>query len=576
MSNFKPGPILKSLESTSELRKKLSTEELPDLCAELRRYIIDVVSEKGGHLGASLGTVELSVALHYVYNTPDDQLVWDVGHQAYAHKILTGRRDTFPTNRQWNGISGFPRRSESEYDAFGVGHSSTSISAVLGTALASKLKNETREHIAVIGDGAMTGGQAFEALNHAGAAGANITIILNDNGMSIDPNVGALKDHFDEISSEDIVIANEAWIKSVLAVSDTTNEERNAALLQGLHRDSKFFSSLNIAYYGPIDGHNTTLLVSVLEALKSVKGPKVLHCVTTKGKGYDPAEMGSATKWHAPGLFNKITGAPEKKNSASLPPKFQDVFGTTIVELAKMNDKIVGVTPAMPTGSSLNKMMEVMPDRAFDVGIAEQHAVTFSAGLATQGMTPFCNIYSTFMQRAYDQLIHDVALQELHVIFCLDRAGLVGADGATHQGVFDFAFLRCIPNIIIASPMNESELRILMYTSQLNNQGTWAIRYPRGRGVLENWETPMEAINVGTGRCIREGTDLAVISIGPMGNMALKVAQDLAEQGHDVAHYDLRFLKPLDHELLHEIFANFNDVITVEDGCIEGGMGSSI
>src|SRR6187431_445432 len=494
-----PGKLLADINYPADL-KKLDQALLVQLCDELRHFIVDNVSVYGGHFGASLGVVELTVALHYVFNTPTDQLVWDVGHQAYGHKILTGRRDTFHTNRVYGGLSGFPKRSESEYDSFGVGHSSTSVSAALGMAVASKYLNQPeKQHIAVIGDGAMTGGIAFEGMNHAGVSDSNVLIILNDNCMSIDPNVGALKDYLTDITTSRAYnkLKDEVW--NMLgklsnfgkSAQDIVSKVENG-IKSTLLSQSNFFESLNLRYFGPVDGHDVDHLVTILNDLKNIKGPKILHCVTVKGKGYGPAEQGNATTWHAPGVFDKITGEIYKKvQDKPQSPKYQDVFGHTLVELAKKNLKIMGITPAMPSGSSLNIMMKEMPDRAFDVGIAEQHAVTFSAGLATQGLIPFCNIYSSFMQRAYDQVIHDVALQKLHVIFCMDRAGLAGADGPTHHGSIDIPFMRCIPNMIVSAPMNEEELRNLMYTAQLDEvTGPFSIRYPRGNGVMVNWKTP--------------------------------------------------------------------------------------
>ncbi len=580
---IKPGDLLSRIDTPDELRK-LSQDQLVRLSQELRQYIIDSVSVYGGHFGASLGVVELTVALHYVFNTPSDQLIWDVGHQAYGHKILTGRRDVFHTNRMYNGISGFPKRKESPYDAFGVGHSSTSISAALGMAAASRYNNDTsRQHIAVIGDGALTGGMAFEAMNHAGVSDTNLLIILNDNCMSIDPNVGALKDYLTDITTSQTYnkLKDEVW-KALGKISKFGSSAQeiiakiDGSLKSFFLKQSNLFESLNLRYFGPIDGHDVNHLVSVLEDLKNINGPKILHCVTVKGKGYGPAEK-DQTKWHAPGKFDKLTGEIRKKVYESpQPPKYQDVFGHTLVELAKGNPKIMGITPAMPSGSSLNIMMKEMPDRAFDVGIAEQHAVTFSAGLATQGQIPFCNIYSTFMQRAYDQVIHDVCIQNLHVVFCLDRAGYAGADGPTHHGAYDLAYMRCIPNIVVSAPMNESELRNLMFTAQLPREGAFCIRYPRGQGVLPNWKTPMEEIAVGTGRVIQEGEDVAILTIGHIGNYVVEACQQLEKEGIRPAHYDMRFVKPLDEKLLHNIFKNFNKIITVEDGCIMGGFGSAI
>lgn len=580
-----PGKLLATINSPEDL-KKLDQVQLVQLCEELRHYIIDNVSVYGGHFGASLGVVELTVALHYVFNTPYDQLVWDVGHQAYGHKILTGRRDAFHTNRVYQGISGFPKRKESEFDSFGVGHSSTSVSAALGMAIASKyLGNDTKQHIAVIGDGALTGGIAFEGLNHAGVSDSNLLIILNDNCMSIDPNVGALKDYLTDITTSKTYnrLKDDVWnLLGKLSNFGKNAQEIVSKLENGIKStllsQSNLFESLNLRYFGPVDGHDVDHLVAVLKDLKEIKGPKILHCVTVKGKGYGPAEKGNATTWHAPGTFDKISGEIHKKTySSPQPPKYQDVFGHTLVELAKQNDKIIGITPAMPSGSSMNIMMKEMPDRAFDVGIAEQHAVTFSAGLATQGLVPFCNIYSSFMQRAYDQVIHDVCIQNLAVNFCLDRAGLAGADGPTHHGAYDIAYLRCIPNMIVSSPMNEQELRNLMFTAQLPRKDkAFTIRYPRGQGVMPDWRTPMTGVEIGKGRKIREGQDLAILSFGHVGNYVAEACGILIKKGLNPAHYDLRFAKPLDEELLHEVFTRFKRVLTVEDGCILGGVGSAV
>jgi 1-deoxy-D-xylulose-5-phosphate synthase len=578
-----PGQLLQNINYPSDL-KLLKQEELKQLSQELRQYIIDIVSVNGGHFGASLGVVELTVALHYVLNTPYDQLVWDVGHQAYGHKILTGRRDVFDTNRLHGGISGFPKRSESEYDTFGVGHSSTSISAALGMAVASQYKGETdRQHVAVIGDGSMTAGLAFEALNHAGIENSNLLVILNDNNMSIDPNVGALKEYLTDISTSKHYNRFRDDIAKVLAkISEIGPDAYKIAQkfeksIKGtLLKRSNFFEALKFRYFGPIDGHDVEHLVKVLKDLRDIPGPKLLHCITVKGKGYALAEK-DQTKWHAPGLFDKITGEIKKTvYDKPQPPKYQDVFGHTIIELAEQNPKIMGITPAMPSGCSLNLMMKAMPNRAFDVGIAEQHAVTFSAGLATQGMVPFCNIYSSFMQRAYDQVIHDVAIQNLNVIFCLDRAGIAGADGPTHHGAYDLAYMRCIPNMTVSAPMNEEELRNLMFTAQQPDMGPFVIRYPRGNGVMVDWQRPMKAIPVGKGRKICDGEDVAILSIGAIGNEVVKACAQLNADGYNPAHYDMRFVKPLDEDLLHEVFANFNKVITVEDGCIQGGMGSAV
>ena len=529
---------LKHINSPKELRL-LSQKDLPKLAQDLREFIINIVATKEGHLGASLGVVELTIALHYVFNTPEDLLLWDVGHQAYGHKILTGRKDIFHTNRQLGGISGFPKRSESIYDTFGVGHSSTSISAALGMAIASKLKGEDKHHIAVIGDASIASGMAFEGLNHAGVTDANLLVILNDNAIGIDPSVGALKQYLTNVK-------------------------------KGTQKRNNIIEALNFDYSGPIDGHDLNTLITELEKLKHVKGPKLLHIITTKGKGLKQAEA-DQVKYHAPGKFNAKTGDLEIKVSEKQPPKYQDVFGHTLVELAKENESIVGITPAMPTGSSLKYMMDEIPERAFDVGIAEQHAVTLAAGMATQGLIPFCNIYSTFLQRAYDQIIHDVAIQNLPVIFCLDRAGLVGADGATHHGVFDMSYLRSIPNLIIFAPRNEVELRNIMYTAQLGLKHPIAIRYPRGRGVTLNWKQLFTKIEVGKGELLKQGQQLAVLSIGTMANNVSKAISNL-----NVSHYDMRFVKPLDENLLHNIFKAHNTIITIEDNAITGGFGSGI
>lgn len=535
--------LLNKIDLPSDIRQ-LNLEELPQLAQELREFIIDIVAVKEGHLGASLGVVELTIALHYVFNTPIDKLIWDVGHQAYGHKILTGRKDIFDTNRKLNGLSGFPNRTESEYDDFGTGHSSTSISAILGMAIASKLKGDTqRNHIAVVGDASIAGGMAFEGLNHAGVTDANLLIVLNDNAIGIDPSVGALKKYL-------------------------TNVKKGAA------KDENIFECLNFDYSGPIDGHNLKVLIPELERLKSVSGPKLLHIITTKGKGLKRAEENQVV-YHAPGKFDKYTGELQGKSESELPPKYQDVFGHTLVDLAKKNTNIVGITPAMPTGSSLKFMMEEIPERAFDVGIAEQHAVTLSAGMATEGLVPFCNIYSTFLQRAYDQVIHDVAIQNLAVIFCLDRAGIVGQDGATHHGVFDIAFLRCIPNLIIFAPMNEVELRNIMYTAQLGLNQPIAIRYPRGRGVTKNWELPFEKIKIGTSREVKKGTKIAVLSIGHIGNRIIALI-DALDAPNEVGHYNMRFVKPLDKSQLMKIFEKYKYILTIEDGCKIGGFGSAI
>lgn len=580
-----PGKLLGQINSPADL-KKLDQAQLVQLSDELRQFIIDNVSVYGGHFGASLGVVELTVALHYVFNTPYDQLVWDVGHQAYGHKILTGRRDSFHTNRFYKGISGFPKRKESEYDAFGVGHSSTSVSAALGMAFASKSQGITdKQHVAIIGDGALTGGMAFEGLNHAGVSDTNLLIILNDNCMSIDPNVGALKDYLTDITTSNTYnkLKDDVWnLLGKLSKFGKNAQEIVSKIENGIKStvlsQSNLFESLHLRYFGPVDGHDVDHLVAVLNDLRKIKGPKILHCVTTKGKGFGPAEKGNATTWHSPGTFDKITGEIYKKvYTVPQAPKYQDVFGHTLLELAKTNPKIFGITPAMPSGSSLNIMMKEMPERAIDVGIAEQHAVTFSAGLATQGLIPFCNIYSSFMQRGYDQVVHDVCIQNLPVNFCLDRAGFAGSDGPTHHGAYDIAFFRCLPNIIVSAPMNEVELRNLMYTAQLpRTEKAFSIRYPRGQGVLPDWKKPFEEIKIGTGRKIKEGEELAILSLGHVGNYAVEVTERLEKQGILVAHYDMRFAKPLDEVMLHEIFGKFKKIVTLEDGCVQGGFGSAI
>lgn len=575
--------LLDTITNPNDL-KKLELEDLPLVSEELRQYIIDVIANNPGHLASSLGTIELSVALHYVFDTPDDRIVWDVGHQAYPHKILTGRKDIFHTNRTYGGISGFPSIKESPYDAFGTGHSSTSISAALGMAVASQLKGEnTRQHIAVIGDGAMTGGLAFEGLNNAGASKSNLLVILNDNGISIDKSTGALSKYFTKISTSRSYnsLKNSVW--NLLGGSaNFGRESRNflstmsTAFKSLFFRQSNLFESLNFRYFGPVDGHDVEGLVKILEQLKSIQGPKILHIITKKGKGLERAEQ-DPILYHAPGKFDRETGKRIiPKIDLSLAPKYQDIFGKTIIELAKQNPAIVAITPAMPTGSSLHWMMKKMPERVFDVGIAEQHAVTFAAGLAAQGMLPFCNIYSSFMQRAYDQIIHDVALQNLPVILCLDRGGLVGEDGATHHGAFDLAYLNPIPNLIISAPLNESELRSLMFTAQSSNKGPFVIRYPRGRGVTPRWKTPMEELPIGKGRCLKEGDNIAVLSIGHIGNTASDAIDTAKEKGLNIGHYDMRYLKPLDEELLHQAFRKYKVLISLEDGVIKGGLGSSI
>lgn len=587
MTHYKPGPHLEKIIVPQDLRDKFSIDDLPQVADEVRQYIVDVISEIGNsHFGASLGVVELTVALHYAFNTPYDQLVWDVGHQAYGHKILTGRREVFHTNRLKGGISGFPKRSESEFDTFGVGHSSTSISAALGMAVANNYKGETsRQHIAVIGDGAMTAGLAFEGMNHAGfEKDANLLVVLNDNCMSIDPNVGALKEYLTDITTSHTYnkVKDEVWkllgkISKFGPDAQSVASKISTALKGSLLKQSNLFEALNFRYFGPVDGHDVIGLAKIMEDLKDIPGPKILHIVTRKGAKYKFSEEGNPTKWHAPGVFNKDTGEIVKVVPKSpQPPKYQDVFGHTIVELAEKNEKIMGVTPAMPSGCSLNIMMEAMPKRSFDVGIAEQHAVTFSAGLATQGMVPFCNIYSSFMQRAYDQVLHDVAIQNLNVVFCLDRGGLVGADGATHHGAYDIAYMRSIPNMTVAAPMNEAELRDLMFTAQLEDKGPFSIRYPRGNGVMLEWKTPMKEIKVGTGRKVTSGNDVAILTIGHPGNFAQSAIDELKTEGISIAHYDMRFVKPIDEIMLHEVFSKFKKVITVEDGCTMGGFGTAV
>jgi 1-deoxy-D-xylulose-5-phosphate synthase len=582
--DIQAGPLLNQIQFPEDLRK-LSKDQLHQVSTELRQYIIDVVSVHGGHFGASLGVVELTVALHYVFNTPYDQLVWDVGHQAYGHKILTGRRTLFHTNRKYKGLSGFPKRSESEYDTFGVGHSSTSISAALGMALAAKYKGESdRKSIAVIGDGAMTAGMAFEAMNHAGVSDADVLVILNDNCMSIDPNVGALKEYLTDITTSHTYnkIKDDVWnALGKLPVGKNFTREMASKLehsVKGfISQSSNLFEAMKLRYFGPIDGHNITKLVDTLQDLRNIPGPKILHILTVKGKGYSLAEQ-DQTKWHAPGLFDKVTGEIYKKTfEKPQPPKYQDVFGHTIIELAEKNKKIFGITPAMPSGSSLKFMMEKMPDRAIDVGICEQHAATLSAGLATQGMRVFCNIYSSFMQRAYDQVVHDIAIQKLPVVLCLDRAGLVGEDGPTHHGAYDIPYFRCIPNMIISAPMNESELRNLMYTAQLDStEFPMVIRYPRGEGVMPEWRTEMKETRIGTGRKLRDGKEIAILSFGHPGNFAAAAIRDLRADGIEPAHYDLRFVKPIDEEMLHEVFSHYRKVVTVEDGTVVGGFGSAV
>ena len=571
--------LLDQIENPGDLRK-LSLEDLILLSGELRQFIVDIVSNNSGHLGASLGVVELTVALHFIYNTPYDQIIWDVGHQAYGHKILTGRKNVFHTNRKYKGISGFPKMSESEYDSFGVGHSSTSISAALGIAVASQLKGEkNRNVVAVIGDGSLTGGLAFEGLNNAGSSKANLLVVLNDNNMAIDPNVGALNEYLIDITTSKTYnkVKTDIWnILGKMGPTQRAVQKLESALKSALLRHSNLFESLNFRYFGPVDGHDVVHLAKVLGDLKNIPGPKLLHVLTTKGKGLKYAEEDQTT-FHAPGLFNKDTGEIIKITSDTpQPPRYQDVFGQTIVELGETNPKIVAITPAMISGSSLRPFFEKYPERSFDVGIAEQHAVTFSAGLAAQGMVPFCCIYSSFMQRSFDQVIHDTALQKLQVVFCLDRAGLVGDDGATHHGAFDMAYMRCIPNMIISAPMNEEELRNLMFTSQAENYGPFVIRYPRGSGVMTEWHKPFKLLPIGKGRMLRDGSDLAIITIGTVGNFAEEACRILSNEMIEAAHVDMRFLKPLDTELLHDIFKRFKTIITVEDGTINGGLGSTV
>lgn len=574
--------LLESIDSPDDLRR-LPQEALPEVCAELRQYIIDVLSENPGHLGASLGTVELTVALHYVFRTPYDRIVWDVGHQAYGHKILTGRREAFHTLRKMGGISGFPNPKESEYDAFIAGHASNSISAAMGISVASALKKEDDRHvIAVIGDGAMTGGLAYEGLNNASANPNNLLIILNDNNMAIDHNVGGLSQYLVDITTSQAYNKMRYDVYRGLRKMKLIDENRrenilrfNNSLKALLTQQHNLFEGFSIRYFGPIDGHDVGYLIKVLNDIKDLKGPKLLHIKTKKGKGFKPAEE-SATEWHAPGRFNKETGERLVEHNLNAPQLYQDVFGHTLVELAEKDSRIVGVTPAMPTGCSMTFLMKAFPERAFDVGIAEGHAVTFSAGLAKEGMIPFCNIYSSFMQRGYDMVIHDVALQNLHVIMCLDRAGLVGEDGATHHGVFDFAYMRPIPNLTIASPLNECDLRNLMYTAYVAQDGPFVIRYPRGKGEKTDWRTPLEVLPIGKGRKLREGKDLAILSIGPIGNEVAKAIDRAEAEGRSVAHYDMIYLKPLDEALLHEIGQAYSRIITVENGVVRGGFGSAV
>lgn len=573
--------LLERIGTPADLRE-LPVEALPEVCAEVRQYIIDVLSETPGHLGASLGTVELTVALHYVFNTPFDRIVWDVGHQAYGHKILTGRKEAFKTLRKLHGISGFPNPSESEYDAFIAGHASNSISAAMGMSVASALKNEDRHVIAVIGDGAMTGGLAFEGLNNASANPNNLLIILNDNNMAIDHNVGGLSQYLVDITTSQAYNKMRYDVYKGLRKINLINNGRreniirfNNSLKALLTQQHNLFEGFSIRYFGPVDGHNVEYLVKVLNDIKDMEGPKLLHIRTIKGKGFKPAEE-SATEWHAPGRFNKETGERIVVHKLNEPQLYQDVFGHTLVELAEKDERIVGITPAMPTGCSMTYMMKAFPKRAYDVGIAEGHAVTFSAGLAKEGMIPFCNVYSSFMQRAYDMIIHDVALQKLHMVICLDRAGLVGEDGATHHGVFDLAYLRPIPNLIICSPLNEWDLRNLMFTAYSAKEGTFVIRYPRGKGEKSDWHNEMKQLPIGKGRKLKDGKDIAIVSLGPIGNEAAKAIKQAEIEGLSVAHYDMIYLKPLDEELLHEIGKNFSRIITVENGVIKGGLGTAI
>ncbi len=575
--------LLNGIDSPQDLRK-LDVGQLPEMCQELRQKIVDELSCNPGHFASSLGVVELTVALHYVFDTPYDRIVWDVGHQAYGHKILTGRRDSFFTNRKLNGLRPFPSPYESEYDSFACGHASNSISAALGMAVAAAKKHENNRHVvAVIGDGAMTGGLAFEGLNNASVYPNNLLIILNDNNMSIDRNKSGMEQYLLNLQTSESYNYIRYKLSRMFAKMGLLTDERrksiirfNNSLKSMLMHQQNVFEGMNIRYFGPVDGHDVTNLVKVLNEIKDMKGPRLLHIHTVKGKGFKPAEK-EATVWHAPGLFDKETGERIVPNTEGLPPRFQDVFGETLLELARQNERIVGVTPAMPTGCSMNIMQKEMPDRVFDVGIAEGHAVTFSGGMAKDGLLPFCNIYSSFMQRAYDNFIHDVALLKLHVVLCLDRAGLVGEDGPTHHGAFDLACLRTVPNVIVASPYNEEELRNLMYTAQLKDMGPFVIRYPRGRGSMAEWRTPFKELEIGRGRCLKEGKDIAVISLGPIGKMAEQAISRAEETtGKQIAHYDLRFLKPLDEKMLNEIGRNFKKILTLEDGSLKGGMGSAV
>ena len=573
--------LLNNIEYPSDL-KKLKVEQLPQVCEELRAFIINELSHNPGHFASSLGTVELTVALHYVFDMPSDNIVWDVGHQAYGHKILTGRRKVFSTNRKFGGISGFPNPKESEYDSFIAGHASNSISASLGMAVASKLEHKDNHTVAIIGDGAMTGGLAFEGLNNASICDNNLLIILNDNHMAIDPAVGGVSDYLLKLTSSPRYnriregLYNRAVNAGIIADDKKGKFTRLTNSVKSLlSSQQNMFEGLNIRYFGPSDGHNVVELVSLLEDLKRIKGPKLLHLITKKGKGFKPAEE-AATEWHAPGKFDVETGEKIKVIQTDQPPLFQDVFGHTLLELARENDKIVGVTPAMPTGCSMTFMMHEMPNRTFDVGIAEGHAVTFSAGMAKAGMMPFCNIYSSFMQRGYDNVIHDVAIQNLNMVICLDRAGLVGADGATHHGAFDIAAFRVVPNLTIASPINESQLRKLMYTAQLPDKGPFMIRYPRGKGEQKDWHCPLEEMPVGKGEMLTDGDGVAVLTVGPIGNTVAKAINELKEEGINAAHYNMIFVKPLDEDLLREVGKKFRRIITVEDGVKNGGMGSAV
>jgi 1-deoxy-D-xylulose-5-phosphate synthase len=573
--------LLDQITYPADLRK-FSREQLPRICDELRQFIINECSSNPGHLGASLGVIELTIALHYIYDTPHDALIWDVGHQAYGHKIITGRKDVFHTNRKYKGISGFPRMSESEYDAFGTGHSSTSISAALGIAVADRIQGIKRNVVAIIGDGSMTGGLAFEGLNNAGIEKTDLLVILNDNNIAIDPNTGALKEYLTDITTSRTYnnMKRELWhlfgkINKIAPHAREYAQKLEMGMKSALMHRSNLFEALKFRYFGPVDGHDVLHLTELLQDMKNIPGPKLLHLLTVKGKGFPLAEM-NQTVYHAPGMFNRETGELVSSVDGTEPPLYQDVFGITLLELARANNRIVGITPAMPSGCSLKIMMDEMPDRAFDVGIAEQHAVTFSAGLAAQGLIPYCNIYSSFLQRAYDQVIHDVALQKLPVVFCIDRGGIVGADGATHQGLFDIAYLRSIPNMIIGAPMNEEELRNLMYTAQLKNHGPFAIRYPRGRGSMIDWQKPFREIEIGKARFVKPGKDIALLTLGNAGNLATEALLKLEAENIEVEHWDMRFAKPLDEDCLHGVFRNFKNIVVVEDGILAGGFGSAV